>query len=1486
MNTRTRRRLILSGSILAAVVVVAVGAFALRAWYRAHQITEGRRIGLALFADGDFPSALAHLSIAARDASDAEVVLALADCRRAVPQSGMRHLKYSANLYRSVLTRDPTNERAQLGALECAIGLGHLADIPEIASSILTQNPKNVRALESTLEVHAALGHWAQAVEVAERLQAIEPDEIRWKATQLHCLAASGADADGRLALARRWLQESPDSEGVSILVADTLHALGRMDEARELLKVLASRGTRDARVLEALLESLEAMGLSQHIDQAIAASSASLADPILLTEIEGERLLRAGRLKELRIALDELPTAAGPLKSTIFRLRFALEYLEGHADAVRACVAVQDEIAAPGATKTQATIKVQDSIVAEEEGAFLEIAHIHQSDAPLRERINDIQARLPQVSGDAIASIMLADLFVEAGELDEALSLVTRAFDASLRRSQPSGLRAVHLCVLLSRIPDALSVARDLGLRYQSDGAVAIAILRAWATALEAGYIPSRVYGALGTDSPENLAAYWESMNRPPELAPLVAEVFARRGQAARAKELIEELLRGEGSAEALLRVLSSAQAVSSEFGVSTLENLAARSMTPSAALELARNFERLNRTRDALQVLDRGAVGASESDARRIERQKRVLSAIVDGSQSGAAKPAVAATVEWLREELKANPGIDSASFVLARPEVWSTDPSVAGANAELIALAVDALKTAGGNESQRAIVAEATLNLVFHPTDAARMASSLIALAAAERKAPQSVSVLTTLARLHELDEKPDLARAAELLSRAVQLQPGAVELYADLARVLQQMGDYTAAGLAIDSYARLVGEGDVQGMRLGASIQESLGRFEEAATMHAQLAHKTRDVVDQLAVIRAKIRAGKGSDAITELRALAGSTANAMVLRELALLLAGDGQLDEARRVLSEAPAQLKLHSVRAEIEATFGDSTLALEAARAAARTEKTVAAELLLARILLQVGETAQAREVLIAAIERSAAATNILPLAAAMLVGDVTEDGRKALHKALAAAPSEHADLVAAIELLDSSSTADGLIVPDVQDLRIARELTVRYSASSLCWRLAAQLHAQAGDSAEAARLALMARSRLPNDESIAALAVSMCIEAGRLDDAAAGLGSWKHMVGADVLAADTAGARVYLLQRLPQRAWAMLLPHVKAIMAQTSAREALALFVSSAVLSGKAESLATALAGIAPDRRSDAIGAWLQAAQVLPRSEAALAITAAAAFRDASDPTRSDTHLSSCVAMWTALCAEGDTASCASASAGLAVLGDGGIPKSLLLADLSAARGETSEATRLYEALSQPVTTAAIGATTSTAGAGDPAQPDFTALASALGSDEARRKRCESQPAALAAMNNLAEMMLKANIELPRALALARCVDAILPGAAEVTDTLVRALRVNNELSEAQSRAESNPDPLLGAIGLAEVEVARGRAAAAAVATARADLLLARVPLPPRVLVQRISDLRRALRSLELSSERTSGSTKVGTTRDGTTQELSRHD
>ncbi|MFM7259883.1 MAG: tetratricopeptide repeat protein, partial [bacterium] len=559
---------------------------------------------LERFAAGQYKEALAPLSIASRGGTDLEVLLALAKARMNVSEQGLRHLKIASGMYAKAESAAPGNREALDGQLECAILLGYVDQIPTIAERILAIDANAVRPREALLEVRAAQGRWTDAITMAEELQRLQPQEVRWRAVHMQCLASSGADAEGRLLLVDRWITEVGPSAGLSLLRADVLRASGRVAEARRIYTELADQGVSEPRLLSALLEGLEATGQSDRIDGAIASSAPRLADPSDVVRIEGDRLLSAGRIVELRKRLVGIDGG----DPDIVRLRAAAEYLAGDAAAARRVV----EAAA---------------VPPEKANDLLRAIPIALGDGTRRARVESIEESVRSTRRDPIVAIVVSDLLIEAGEFDLAVGLLVDAFEQSGRRSQPVGLRAVRACATLGRVPDALRIARDLGLRYQTDGAVAAAILEAWSSALQAGFVPSRVYGALGSDSPESLLAYWIEMGRPRELAPLVAEVFARRRLSERAGEIIRDGIDSAATAEDVLALLPAAERTSDELVKAILAKASSLPCNPGAALRLAAQLDSTGQRAQAVELLSRVASRAAERDRLRLDRARRAL-------------------------------------------------------------------------------------------------------------------------------------------------------------------------------------------------------------------------------------------------------------------------------------------------------------------------------------------------------------------------------------------------------------------------------------------------------------------------------------------------------------------------------------------------------------------------------------------------------------------------------------------------------------------------------------------------------------------------------------------------------------------------------------------------------------------------------------------------------------------------------------------
>jgi hypothetical protein len=442
--------------------------------------------------------------------------------------------------------------------------------------------------------------------------------------------------------------------------------------------------------------------------------------------------------------------------------------------------------------------------------------------------------------------------------------------------------------------------------------------------------------------------------------------------------------------------------------------------------------------------------------------------------------------------------------------------------------------------------------------------------------------------------------------------------------------------------------------------------------------------------------------------------------------------------------------------------------------------------------------------------------------------------------------------DLAAAIALLDGVTTPDGRVAPDEAALARAVALTAEYSGAPLVWRVAAHLHILADRRDDAHRIAQRALSRLPSDSAIGKLATETAIAAGRVDDAASAALAWRKMATAESFEVDVARATIELLQRRPQRGYELLKPIARDILTRSGDAGPARVLVACAVQAGTWRELEPELASLSAVRRGEALGAWLEAAQGLGYDSAVPAVEAVE--RNVGDRSTEGGAIATaaCIAAWTALCREGVADACDRAQRLLDGFDSPLVPKAILVADLASARGASAEAAVQYRAIYGPVLMAA----------GVPADANLPAVAADAERNARLIEALRRTPVAIVALTNAADNSLRARSGTADAVALAAIAVAAIPNAPEAIDTLVRALVAERRLAEATTRAASNPDGVLAAIALAEIEVSRNAPSEARRALARLESRVQSTFAPPRALGERIERLRQAVGRMEVEA------------------------
>ncbi|MCA9291665.1 MAG: hypothetical protein KDA25_11100, partial [Phycisphaerales bacterium] len=274
LSTRSRRRLIVLGSICATLVVGLLVFKYVRGVVQDQLVAEARADGLAAYVRGDDEATLDRLSyFIQHDKRDVEVLLAFADARRRVTKVNNEHLLEAVGYYAHalrVLDADPGGAdhaaRTRL-ALESLLDLrgrlGHRVEMLIAADRLLDLKPDHVAALRAKASLFVAERRFAEARPVAERLIEVEPEQIGWRHLRLEVMRGEGASEDEILRTAVDWAEHVPGDGRFYMLAAAWAAEQGHPDRARPLIEQAAARGAGDIDVLGQMVALLDLLGRS-----------------------------------------------------------------------------------------------------------------------------------------------------------------------------------------------------------------------------------------------------------------------------------------------------------------------------------------------------------------------------------------------------------------------------------------------------------------------------------------------------------------------------------------------------------------------------------------------------------------------------------------------------------------------------------------------------------------------------------------------------------------------------------------------------------------------------------------------------------------------------------------------------------------------------------------------------------------------------------------------------------------------------------------------------------------------------------------------------------------------------------------------------------------------------------------------------------------------------------------------------------------------
>lgn len=358
MKSRTRKRLITLGLVVALGTGGAAALRQFRAMRRATGIAEARERGIAAYHAGDWQTTMDELGYVVGKAGrgDAEALFRMADARQRVPKSDGSHLAEALSLARDSAIADP----AHVGARRLLLGLyTRLSLWPEALRAIdaeLALSGADRGLMEKRIRILHGLGRLQEAELASEALALAFPRDAAAHREVLVAMLRAGRTTDEILAREERlagWIGEGVELETIRaeyLLAADD--AEGSLAACASAIRI----GLTSSEQLRALLGTLDVLaGVREEATQLIEALTGSIAvrGPV---DPEFGRVLVA---RAFRLGLPPNLELIGPA------------VLANPGAASDACLGWTLLVADPAATPTAAELRAELAIRASPDAAF-----------------------------------------------------------------------------------------------------------------------------------------------------------------------------------------------------------------------------------------------------------------------------------------------------------------------------------------------------------------------------------------------------------------------------------------------------------------------------------------------------------------------------------------------------------------------------------------------------------------------------------------------------------------------------------------------------------------------------------------------------------------------------------------------------------------------------------------------------------------------------------------------------------------------------------------------------------------------------------------------------------------------------------------------------------------------------------------------------------------------------------------------------------
>ncbi len=879
MTKRGKKRLAVLLGAVAIVGAAAGGAYVVHRAQVGRIMERGLAEGTAAFEAGDYERAMERLNeYASRRQDNPEVLLMLAQSRRAVPLANGRHIGRAISFAQAASLLAQSDPRPYELLIELFGEAGLAGERVTAAEDLLGINPGSEVAMMARAETLAFMGRNEEALAQARALHELAPDHVRGLALIVDLmLKANHPPADVR-ALVDAAAERRRDDVDLALVRASVLASLHELEEAMAEARRATTLPTTSGEQIDRVVSILDRLGMESEASAYLAGKGQGLGVGSELAVLAADRAWCAGDVEAARSVLSGVLEAPKDQADNALGWAVFLAVAAGESSEQG-----EAELRARSTPRAKAWSKIVDGMRSVGAGSTAEA-----KDA--------FSEALAYARRDRVASALLGETYAALGDTDGAITMWE-----ALVRERPRWLTVrvslINALLRRGRIEDAHQQAAATWTLWRDRLVTSLLLARTSVSMVESG----RASDALKRDAQTLVAGLKQEPSAKGDSTALEARLLAALGETAKAQAAIDEVIRGEAQpSDGDLLLLAELARASGFSGGDRLIAIAESrdANNPDVALASARRSAAAGRVDEGKALLRAGA--ANSSGAAQREWGRRLASFLDEIGDAEGTKMLQQAAIAHAAE---ASAQVD----LLMSRGAWSNEPSVSAA--------IERLKNIVGEASLPWRIYEARRLLTFSPTDD-RAARAIDVLAPVLRANAEHVAALTLAAEAYQRVTPPNNERSAEMLGRAAEADPSQPMIRVRHVAMLQKMGRSEEAGRRLRELMS-TNAPDMSLRRARADLLVEQGMWSDAEQdLRAIAASGDSTALAALAGVQAK--QGRSEDARATLeQLLTVPDASPSALSGAAMLFAQLNDRSAGERALQRLPA-----SVPADAKAIF------------------------------------------------------------------------------------------------------------------------------------------------------------------------------------------------------------------------------------------------------------------------------------------------------------------------------------------------------------------------------------------------------------------------------------------------------------------------------------------------------------------------------------------------------------------------------------